>query len=78
MTEKEETPEFDGILLGLMGKRGDPAPYIGIALGTERVVLTLDQAAALFDQLGNLLEIVGVIEPEEEPFHFEGPKPCHH
>lgn len=78
MTEKQEAPEFTGIMLGFLGKKGDAQTYIGLSIGSERVALTLDQAAAVFDQLGNLLELAGVIQPEEEQFHIEGPKPCHH
>jgi hypothetical protein len=57
--------EFDGVMLGtLEDNEGNTA--IVMAIGKRRCVLTLSRAMLLFEQLGDMLEMLGVIDEDEE------------
>jgi len=65
--------ELTGVMLGtLEDKEGNT--YIGVSIGKRQCILTVGRALLLFEQLGDMLETLGVLEDEDES--MEVPR-CH-
>jgi hypothetical protein len=66
--DKDELP---GVRLCVL-KDNDGEQYIKVSIGNAQCVLTLYRAILLFEQLGDTLEMLGVIDDDET----EAPR-CH-
>lgn len=72
MQEKEEQcTQFSGVLIGIV-ECENGSPFIAMGLNDQKVVLYLDRAIVLFDQLGNLIESLGGFDGDEEDAAPEG------
>lgn len=73
MKEKEQV---FGVLTGLvMDESG--TPFIAIDVSGRRVALSPRNALLLFDQLGNMLEAVGMFEENYDELEKEEHMKCH-
>ena len=54
---------YKGILMGIVTNEHGEA-FVGINLGSERRLFSVEQAACVYDMLGGLLESVGFFDDE--------------
>ena len=70
----KEEKEGNGVLVGAVRcPCGCGEPRIAFNVNDQRAVLSLDEALILFNQMGNLLELFGMLESEDD---FDEVRPC--
>ena len=64
MKEKQES---SGVLVGAVRcPCGCGEPCVAFNVNAERAIMSLDETLILFNQMGQLLEMFGVLDDEEE------------
>lgn len=60
--------KMNGVLIGVLICEDHGQPHIGIQVGNKKAVLSPPEAMLLLDQLGMILETIGMFddEPEQE------------
>ena len=63
----KEKQEISGVLVGAVRcPCGCGAPCVAFNVNAERAVMSLDETLILFNQMGQLLEMFGVLDSEED------------
>lgn len=74
MEEKQEAKAFHGVMIGLMTDDSG-APFVGFNVNGSMIAMTPDMALTLMDQLGAILDSLGMFDDEDEP--VEEKRKCH-